>query len=385
MINLDDAEKIRKSELESYCRKKLIDPSGDSGVQEAPPCPKCLDNDNLKIIHGTMEIANQMYTMVQGLKKLGAEAKTLSYYQGYLQYKSDMSLDIYSYISEKEANREIKHLAAQIIPEYDVFHYHFGTSLTLDNSDLPLLRELNKKVLMHHWGSDVRIYSEAVQRNPYVRVKIEDENWLKRKLERLSGLIDTCIVGDYELYEYVKDYYSQVVMIPQVIDIDGFDIPERKTSEKKITIVHAPTSPRIKGTKYILQTIEELENEYDFDFILVKNMAYEEAKKVYLNADIVIDQMLIGSYGLVAIENMALGKPVICWISDFMKEKYPGELPIISANPDNIKAILEGVLRNKDCLEEIGKKSRKYVETYHDVNKYSQKLLDLYKALPSQK
>ena len=334
----------------------------------------------MRIIHGTIEIANQMFTMVQGLRRIGLDARTINYYPSYLQYESDEVINIKAFRDANLANKALKELASRIIPAYDVFHYHFGTSLLLDYSDLPLLKEQNKKVLMHHWGSDVRRYSLAVRLNPYVKVKSMNENTIRNRLDRLSKYIETCVVCDEELYEYVKEYYRKVVVFPQVIDIQQYSA-ENNHQNGRLTIVHAPTSPGIKGTGYILKAVEELGKEHDFEFRLVKGMSHEEARKIYLNADIVIDQLLIGSYGLVSIENMALGKPVVCWISEFMKGKYPRELPIISANPDNIKEVIAYLLSNRDSLHEIGLKSRAYAEKYHDINKFSHKLLELYQSL----
>lgn len=341
----------------------------------------CEGRDYLRILHGTMEIANQMHTIVEGLKRIGEDAKAINYYPNYLGYKSDLVMDIASFSRIKEANEATKLVASQIIADIDVFHYHFGTSLILDGSDLPMLKELNKKVVMHHWGSDVRMYSRAVQLNPFVRVKSTDEDAIKGNLERLAKHIDTCIVSDYELYEYVKDYYSKVVMIPQVIDMSQMLPMEVIDKNKRVTIVHAPTSPEVKGTAHIIQAIKMLQNKYDFDFKLIQGMPYEEAKIAYRNADLIIDQILIGSYGLCSIENMALAKPVVCYISDFMKEKYPRELPIISANPTNIKDTIEDLLNNREALAEIGNKSRAYVKKHHDINNLSQKFIDLYREV----
>lgn len=332
----------------------------------------------MRVLHGTMEIANQMHTMVQGLRKMNIEARSLNYYPGFLGYKSDEVVDIRSFNNNASANQALKELALRMIPQYDIFHFHFGTSLTLDYSDLPLILEQNRKVLMHHWGSDIRRYSLAVGSNPYVQVKSMDENPIKSRLERLSKYIDTCMVCDYELYRYVKDYYKNVVIFPQVIDIEEYEDSGNRVPGKKITIVHAPTDTKLKGTAHLLKAVDELKENYDFDFRLIQRMSHEEARKAYLSADVVVDQLLIGAYGLVSIENMALGKPVICWISEFMKDKYPEELPVISANPDNIKEKLRHILENADCLPELGRKSRAYAEKYHDIGKLNKQLLEIY-------
>lgn len=375
---LMDKKKEDKQALEYFCKAKLFNPSSNVNVGDIISNIKSIDN-NLKVIQGTIEIANQMNTVTEGLKKLGVSAKTLNYYPSYLEYKSDYIFDINILKDINAANVETKKLASKIIGENDIFHFHFGTSLTLDYSDLKLLNELDKKVIMQYWGSDVRMYSKAIKMNPYVKVKDMDEDGIKRRLELISKYIPNCIV-DYELAEYVKDYHSNVHYTTVAIDLKKYKFI-KETYNKKLLIVHAPTAPEFKGTSYILKAIEELKVNYDFDFKLVQGMSHEQATKIYEQADLIIDQILTGSYGVFAVESMAIGKPVICWISNFMKEKYPKELPIICANPDNIKQKIEYVIKNKDILKGIGVKSRLYAEEHHDMNKISKDILKIYNKI----
>ena len=334
--------------------------------------------EELKIIHGTMEIANQMYTITKALQMCNVDAKSVNYYPSYLGYKADYNLDLFS-VDNNIADKLIKELALKLINENNVFHFHFGTSLTLDYSDLPLLRNLNKKTFMQHWGSDVRLYSVASKYNPFVKVKVTDEKEILNRLDFLGKYVDNCIVSDAELYEYVKDFYKNVYFVKQAIDIKEYAI-KSKEMKNELCIVHAPTSPAIKGTDSVLKVIEELKDKYSFNFKLVQGMSHSQARKIYEEADIIIDQLRIGSYGLLAIEAMAMGKTVITFISDPMKEKYPKELPIISANPDNLKDRLEYLIINKDMLEKTGKDGRAFVERYHDSNLIAKNLFELYKG-----
>jgi glycosyltransferase involved in cell wall biosynthesis len=178
----------------------------------------------------------------------------------------------------------------------------------------------------------------------------------------------------------VKDFHANLHYIRPAIDLSKYKSIKNTIKDKPL-IVHAPTSPEFKGTPYILKAIDELQQSYNFDFKLVQNLSHEAAVKIYEASDLVIDQVLTGSYGLFAIEAMALGKPVVCLISDFMKEKYPKELPIISANPDNLKAKLEYYLKNQELLLELGAKGRQYVEKYHDRNSICLDLIDIYNKL----
>ncbi len=51
-----------------------------------------------------------------------------------------------------------------------------------------------------------------------------------------------------------------------------------------------------------------------FEFTLVEGLHREEAKRLYERADLFVDQLILGWYGGVAVELMALGKPVIAHI-----------------------------------------------------------------------
>lgn len=232
---------------------------------------------------------------------------------------------------------------------------------------------------MQYWGSDVRLYSKAVKLNPYVKVKDMNEDRIKRKLELISKFIPNCI-GDYETAEYTKEFHTNNYFIKAAIDLTKYNC-NFETKNKKLLIVHAPTSPEHKGTEYILSALNELSIDYDFELKLVQGLSNEEAKKIYMKADLVIDQVLAGSYGVFAIEAMAMGKPVVCWISDFMREHYPNDLPIISANPDTIKNTLKYIFENKDLLVEVGRKGRLYVEKHHDMISISKKMIELYKKI----
>jgi len=365
--------------LETYSKAKLFNPNNTIKVREIMSNLEPIDNSKLRILHGTVEIANQMSTITQGLRKLGVDAKSLNYYPNYFGYKCDYVVAVNAYKDKTQMNNKIKNLAAKFISENDVFHFHFASTLALDYSDLPLLKELDKKVFMQYWGSDVRMYSKAKALNRFVKVKTMNEEAIKRRLNFLSNHITKCIVSDWELYEYVKDIHDTIYLIRQAIDLEKYKV--NIPNNKKLLIVLAPSSPEIKGTNYILEAIEKLKDHYDFEFILVNGMAHDKAKEIYAKADLIIDQILCGSYGLFAIESMAMGKPVISWISDFMTDKYPSELPIVSANPETIKDKIEYLLINKELLPELGARGRAYVEKYHDKDIIAKELLELYKSV----
>lgn len=335
----------------------------------------------VKILHGTMEIANQMHFLTSGLQKKGFDARSVNYYESYIGYQNDIEI-CYGCKTPADVAARAKQFTKQALNEYEIFHFYYGKSLNLDNSDLPLLKSLGKKMLMNYMGSDVRHLSITQKYNPYVKeiAKKIDEQKIINGMSKIAKYIKHCAVGDQELYLYVKDFFPNVHILPAVIDIDQYS-PKSLKANKKPLFVHAPTSPELKGTKFILRAIEILQQEYDFDFQLIQGMSHEQAKLVYQQADLIIDQILLGSHGVLAIEAMAMEKPVVCWISDYMRDKYFDDLPIIIANPDTITGVLRNVLGNMDMLAELGKRGRKYVEKNHNANNVAERLISIYRKL----
>ncbi|GAA0182698.1 hypothetical protein SH2C18_50300 [Clostridium sediminicola] len=375
---------IYKEQVENYARKQMENPNVKikilDYITEEPPKKESFKP---KIFFGTMEIGGHMEKYSNILRKKGYDVCCVNYYPTYLNYKADYILNILESINHDESKKKAIDFASKVIPEYDIFHFFFNTSLTLNNIDLLVLNNLSKKVIMHNVGSDIRLYSEGIKMNPYLALaknckKLLNENHKKNKMKNLSKYIDNCIVGDTELNEYVKTYYKNVYILRISRELNLYPYACQQSNNFKPIIVHAPTNTAIKGTKYIVKAIEELSHKYDFQFTLVQNISHGEAKKIYLKADIVIDQIILGSYGGVAVEAMAMGKPVISWISDFMRKRYPNELPIISANPHNIKEKIEILLSDRDMRIKLGKQGRKYVEKYHDANKAVANLLKIY-------
>jgi glycosyltransferase involved in cell wall biosynthesis len=106
-----------------------------------------------------------------------------------------------------------------------------------------------------------------------------------------------------------------------------------------------------------------------------------------VQADIVVDQLIYGWWGSTAIEAMALGKPVICYLSPSWKEiflkRFPEytSLPIVEGNTQNIYEVLKRLTTDKDYREQKGKESRLFAEKHFDVKKNARELEKIFLTL----
>ena len=136
--------------------------------------------------------------------------------------------------------------------------------------------------------------------------------------------------------------------------------------------MHAPSQRRIKGTDYVEAAVERLRAEgMPFEYQLVEGMPRSEARKIYERADLLVEQLLLGWYSNLAIELMALGKPVVTYIRDedlrFVPAEMKDELPVINATPESVYDVLRTWLtERRDQLPEVGRASRAFVERWHD-------------------
>jgi len=334
-----------------------------------------------RILHLPYNPAGQMSTQSLQLKKLGVSASFCNYYESKFKYPTDISSPIAN-IPINKRKKYLLNFAKKNINHFDTFHFHGGQSFTSAfYTDLPLIKNSRKKMIMSYWGSEVRRFSIAKQKNPFAIVKLYDEELITSRLARVSQFIDTVIVPDHELLEYVYGYFKKVYIVRASVEGSKFQPSYPSEGNQKPLIIHAPSDRRIKGTEFILKAIENLKSKADFDFKLIENMSNAEVINWYKKADIVVDQLRLGIYGTVSIESMLMGKPVISYVREDLKQKYPPGLPVISANPHTIEKELYNLIKNPKLRYELGIKGRIYAENNHLPEKIARQLITVYKSL----
>jgi len=141
---------------------------------------------------------------------------------------------------------------------------------------------------------------------------------------------------------------------------------------RPLRIVHAPSHRKVKGTDIILAACDALKKDgFAFELVLVEGLSHAQAREVYASADLLIDQLFAGWYGGLAVELMALGKPVVVYLRDedlhFLPTGMRDDLPFIRVTPDSVRRVLQDVLEmSRSALVALGQRSRAFVERWHD-------------------
>jgi glycosyltransferase involved in cell wall biosynthesis len=308
----------------------------------------------LRVVHCPVNTAGVPWTNVQALRRRGVDAQLVVFERYRLHPEADWSLDRHGGFGRRQATQWAAF--ARLLPRTDVFHFIFGLTLVPQALQFPILRLCRKKSVMHYLGSDIR----------------------GKTPEQLSSgrKAGAEIVGSFDAIRWVP----QAHVIPPGIDLARV-VPAPPSERARPVILHAPSSRRRKGTEQVIAAVAGLDAELE----IVEGLHHDEALERYREADIVVDQLNAGWYGLLAIECMALGKPVVSFLHEDAvrrtNEAFGTEVPIVSATAETLRERLRPLVADAAERRRLGSASRAYVERVHDIEHITDRLLEVYARL----
>ena len=277
-------------------------------------------------------------------------------------------------------------LLMRALTRYDVIHFNFGRTLMPDGFaaagwaemvDLPLLKWAGKTIVVTFQGDDARQgdrlqeYGEVdleKELNPgyYTTASDAHKRWRISKFARYADRI----------YAMNPDLFHVLPKNSRFLPYCHVDLkkwqPRPPPRREKPLVLHAPTHRGIKGTRHVLAAVEQLRAEgLPFDFRLVEGVTHAEAMQQFREADLMVDQLILGWYGGLAVECMALGVPVIAHIRNedlrFLPPSMASDIPILRGDTRTITNVLRDWLTVRRAeLPGVGEQSRRFVENWHD-------------------
>ncbi len=228
-------------------------------------------------------------------------------------------------------------------------------------ADVHDLRHSPDRYLVHAYGRDYPTHRFLGRR-------------ISRKIDLWTAWADH-IIGGCDWIHY-QPYWDTLMISHFVIDADRVRPSRAKAISPEgapLRLLHAPNHRTLKGTDFLLQAVEELQGEgLEIEVTLLQKKPNAEVLEAIEQADIVVDQLIIGWYAMFAIEAMALETPCICYIDDELLKVFSragllknGECPLISATPETIKEKLRELYSNREELRKASRQSRAYIERHH--------------------
>lgn len=354
------------------------------------PLARARRRERPRILWGTTPIAN-LRNSVKADRLYGYESESLVYRVYHLSDREAFD-HVWEPLAAIPGLRQLAPYPAFLWAclRFDVFCFYFDGGLLADTPfwriELPLLRLAGRKIVVWPYGGDARLPSATRARggwHAYSDVPVggedRDEAATRARLDAF-GRWANAVLGCADL---VEDLPRLDAVLPYPFDTAGWE-PVAAPDDGVVRVVHAPNHPHYKGTRYLVAAVERLrEDGLPVELVLVQGVSNADARREYERADVIADQFLIGAYALFAIEGMALGKPVVCYLDPRFARHHPewAEAPIVSASPDVLEEELRRLVVDADLRHELGRRGPEYVRRVHSPEAVGAQLDGLYRRL----
>jgi phosphatidylinositol alpha-mannosyltransferase len=241
--------------------------------------------------------------------------------------------------------------------KFDILHFHE-----------PCMPTLSMQVLSESQSVNVATFhAKAV--DTLVSKSIESLFWPIES--HVIGSLDAIIAVSDVSAGYVRQFYKgDITIIPNGIDIKIFNPknqPLKQYQNKKITILFVGRLDKRKGVLYLVKAFKKLRQKYKNIRLLlggdgeeykkikkyiekhsipdVRLLGFVEEKdkpRLYATCDIFCSPALYGeSFGIVLLEAMATGKPVVACSNPGYKTIMKGRASLFLAEPEDIDELAE--------------------------------------------
>lgn len=172
----------------------------------------------------------------------------------------------------------------------------------------------------------------------------------------------------------------EAVWCPVVVNTARFHNDRVPFSDSTVRIMHASSSGVQKGSHLIAPAMSELSSAAGVSYRVITHTPAEEMPRVFAEADIVLDQFRLGSYGVAACEAMAAGRVVVGHVVPFVRahveEAIGMPLPIVEATPSTLEQVLRELIAQPTRRADIAAAGPVFVARAHSGAMSARTLLE---------
>ncbi len=234
--------------------------------------------------------------------------------------------------------------------------------------EIHMLQAAGVRVGLIAHGSDIRVPSQ--HRALYPRTPFDPDHPTTRGLQAQSERLSAVFLG-FDGPTFVStpdllDFAPRAAWLPTVVDGDRWASDEPVLARARPVVVHVPSNPFLKGSDLVDPQLMELDERGVIEYRRLAGVPPEQMPGLIKDADVVLDQFVLGLYSVAAIEGMFAGRLVVAHVADRVRARVPGELPVVEAGPDDVVAVLEQVLADRDAYRSVAAAGRAYAQHVHD-------------------
>jgi hypothetical protein len=160
--------------------------------------------------------------------------------------------------------------------------------------------------------------------------------------------------------------------LPVVVDPASWQSHDRlpALSRSRPTVVHVPSTGRFKGSQFIDPVLTRLDEEGLIEYRRASGVPSAQMRALFGGADIVVDQVVMGIYGVTAIEAMNAGRLVLGHVSEhtrrIVRERAGSEVPLVEVTTGTLERVLREIVADRDAYRPVIEEGRIFAHAVHD-------------------
>jgi glycosyltransferase involved in cell wall biosynthesis len=313
----------------------------------------------MRILHVPANQGNNPRSLMHAERALGLQSDMVDFSPNYLSYGAEGAVDLSDRSLAAKARARLA-IVVRAAARYDLVHYNAGAPIFPVRArghvanELWMLKRLGKTIVVTWQGCDARPRSACrCERAECIR----DDPW--RPLER-EAMLRHADRGWY-LNPDLARWLPGASFLPYA-NVDVHAIAERPLPQR---VAHAPTNRLVKGTADVIAAVERLRGEgLGVELDLIEGIPNAEAMERLAAADVIVDQLVLGWYGGLAVECMALGRPVVCHI-DESANPFGERLPVVRATAHTLTDVLRELATDPERRARIAGEGRAFALAEH--------------------
>lgn len=240
-------------------------------------------------------------------------------------------------------------------------------------ADIAAMRAAGVDVALLFHGSDIRLPSRHAKReqwSPFVPGDDLTER-LEAQARRHAELVESLGLPVFVSTVDLLDDVPNARWLPVAIDPKPWELAARPLfAGERPVVAHVPSNAQLKGTDRIDAVLTGLHDRKTIEYRRITGVPHERMPSVIGDADIVVDQLRIGLYGVAAAEALAAGRIVVSYVGDAVRHRVRTltgrEVPIVEADPDTLGDVVTGLIADRDAAAERAAAGPGYVAELHD-------------------
>lgn len=247
-------------------------------------------------------------------------------------------------------------------------------------ADIDELREAGVDVGLMFHGSEIRspaAHQGRESRSPFHSM---DDRLVAELTETVEHTREVAAQTGCAMFVTTPDLLidcPSATWLPTVVDAQRWTGGRPVELAERPVVLAAPSSDAIAGARDIDGSLRDLHDRGLVTYIRAANVPPATMPDLIRSADVVIDKVGLGLYGVIALEAMAAGRLVLGYASTQVRDelrRHGSEVPVVDLDPADVEGCFQAIRDESERFSLLAADGPAFVEQWHSGTVTAQRI-----------